>query len=102
VADSLVSCMAMIEGGSCGFVIKSCKHGIAVLNDEAFQVMAYAGRLVIGRGLGCCAKLGKGAGWGNVYSVMGSLKRSASVRSWFGRYGKTSCKFCMVRESRFR
>ena len=45
VADSLVSCRVMIDGGS--FVIKSCKHGIAVLSEETFHVMAYVSKLVV-------------------------------------------------------
>ena len=102
VADSLVSCMVMIDGGSWGFVIKFCKQGIAVLSDDAFQVMAYVGRLVRGIGPGCGAKLVIGAGLGYVYFGIGSLNRSASVRSCLGRYGKTSCRFCRVSESRFR
>jgi hypothetical protein len=52
VADNLVSCMAMIDGGAWGLVIKSCKPGIAVLREDAFQVMAYVVRLVGGVGPG--------------------------------------------------
>jgi len=40
VADSLVSCRAMSDGGLLVLVIKSCKQGIAVLREDAFQVMA--------------------------------------------------------------
>ena len=40
VADSLVSCMVIIDGGFCGFVIKSCRHGMAVFSEEAFHVIA--------------------------------------------------------------
>jgi hypothetical protein len=96
VADSLVSCRAMIDGGSWGLVIKSCKQGIAVLREDTFQVMADVAKLV--RGIGP----GVGVEWdivsivGNVYSWMGSLYRNASVRSWLGRYGNASCKFCRL------
>ena len=41
VADNLVSCMVMIDGGCWGCVIRSCRHGMAVLSEDAFQVMAY-------------------------------------------------------------
>ena len=64
VADSLVSWMAMIDGGSWGSVIRSCKPGIAVLREDAFQVMVYVGRLVGGIGPRCGAELGIGAGLG--------------------------------------
>ena len=64
VVDSLVSCIVIIEGGFWEFVIRSCRHGIAVLSEEAFHVKAYVswlvngsgpfggGRFCIGRGLG--------------------------------------------------
>jgi hypothetical protein len=96
VADSLVSCMVMIDGGS--FVIKSCKHGIAVLSEEAFHVMAYVSRLVSGIGSDVGDGVGIG-GLGCVYSFMGSLYLKASVMSCFGRYGNASCRFCMLSES---
>lgn len=73
VADSFVSCMAMMEGGSWGVAIKSCKQGIAVLSEDAFHVMAYVSRLVRGSWPGGGVELGIGAGLGNVYSWMGSL-----------------------------
>jgi len=38
----------------------------------------------------------RGVGVGNVYSWMGSSYLNASVRSWLGRYGNTSCKFCRL------
>jgi hypothetical protein len=81
VADSLVSCRAMIDGGAWGLVIKSCKQGIAVLREDAFQVMAYVSWLVRGIGPGGGEEWDIGAGVGNVYSWMGSLYLNASVRS---------------------
>jgi hypothetical protein len=90
--------MAMIDGGSEGFVIKSCKQGIAVFSEDALHVIAYVVRLVGGIDLGCGAELGIGAGLGYVYSCMGSLNRSASVRSWRGRYGNASSKCWMLSE----
>ena len=96
VADSLVSCRAMIDGGSWGLVIKSCKQGIAVLREDTFQVMAYVSRLVRGIGPGGGVEWDIVAGVGNVYSWMGSLYLNASVRSWLGRYGNASCKFCRL------
>lgn len=39
VAVSLVSCMVMIVGGFGEYVVSSCRHGIAVLSEAAFQVM---------------------------------------------------------------
>ena len=98
VADSLVSCRAMSDGGLLVLVIKSCKQGIAVLSEEAFQVIAYVGWLVRGIGPGCDAELGVGAGVGCVYACMGSLNRSALVRSWRGRYGNAFCKCCGLSE----
>ena len=50
VVNSLVSCVAIIEGGFLGFVIKSCRHGMAVLSEEAFYVIAYDFWFVIGSG----------------------------------------------------
>ena len=85
--------------GFLGFVIKSCKHGIAVLSEEAFHVMAYVSWLVSGIGSGGGDGLGIGGGLGCVYSFMGSLYLNASVRSCLGRYGNASCKFCMLSES---
>lgn len=41
VAESLVSWMVIIEGGFWGVVIKSCKHGMEVLSEEAFHVIAW-------------------------------------------------------------
>ena len=41
VAVSLVSCMVIIEGGLWGLIIRSCRHGMAVLREEAFHVIAY-------------------------------------------------------------
>jgi hypothetical protein len=102
VADNFVSWMAMIDGGSWGLAIKSCKQGIAVLSEDAFQVMAYVSRLVRGIGTDGGVELRVGVGLGNVYSGMGSLYLNASVRSRFGRYGNASCKFCMLGGSWFR
>ena len=96
VADDFVSCMAMMEGGSWGVAIKSCKQGIAVLSEDAFHVMAYVSRLVRGSWPGGGVELGIGAGLGNVYSWMGSLYLNASIRSWLGMYGNAACKFCML------
>ena len=48
VADSLVSCMVIIEGGLWRLVIESCRHGMAVLREEAFHVIAYVPWLVSG------------------------------------------------------
>jgi hypothetical protein len=51
VAESLVSWMVIIEGGLWGVVIKSCKHGMEVLSEEAFHVIACVAWLVSGSGL---------------------------------------------------
>lgn len=40
VADSLVSCIAMIDGGVWEYVISFCKHDIVVFNEEAFHIIA--------------------------------------------------------------
>lgn len=48
VADNLVSCMVIIEGGFWGVVIKSCRHGMDVLREEAFHVIACVSWLVSG------------------------------------------------------
>lgn len=40
VDDSLVYCVAMIDGGVWEYVISSCKHDIAVFNEEIFHVIA--------------------------------------------------------------
>ena len=42
VADSLVSCMVIIEGGFWGFMIRSCRHSMAMLSEDAFHVITYA------------------------------------------------------------
>ena len=52
VAESLVSWMVMIDGGCREFAIRSCRHGIAVLSEEAFHIMACDSWLVRGTGLG--------------------------------------------------
>lgn len=39
VAESLVSCIAIIDGGFWGCVTSSSRPDIAVLSEEAFQVM---------------------------------------------------------------
>ena len=41
VAESLVSCIVIIDGGFWGLVIRSCSHGMAVVSAKAFQVMIY-------------------------------------------------------------
>ena len=46
VAESLVSCIIITIGGVWKYVTRLCKHGIAVLNEEAFQVMMCASWLV--------------------------------------------------------
>jgi hypothetical protein len=99
VAESLVSWMDMIDGGSWELEIKSWRQGIAVLSEDAFQVMAYVSRLVRGIGSGGGVELGVIEGVGYVYSLIGSLYRRASVRSCRGRYGNAACKVCMVMES---
>ena len=38
MAESLVSCIAIIVGGVWRYVTISCRHGIMVLCEEAFQV----------------------------------------------------------------
>ena len=48
MADNLVSCMAIIESGLWGLVIRSCRHGMAVLREDAFHVIAYDSWLVSG------------------------------------------------------
>ena len=96
VADSLVSCRVMIDGGF--FVIKSYKHGIAVLSEETFHVMAYVSRLVSGIGSDVDGGVDMG-GLGCVYSFMGLLYLKASVISCFGRYENASYKFCILSES---
>ena len=92
VAESLVSCMAIIEGGFWGLIIKSCMQGMAVLREEAFHVMAYVSRLVSGScpvgGSKCC--VGRGVGW--VYSSKGSLYLKASSSNCLGRYGNAVLK----------
>ena len=65
MADNLVFYMVIIEGGLWGLVIRSCRHGMAVLREEAFHVIAYdswlvsEGRLVDGGKL--CVR--GGLGW---------------------------------------
>ena len=102
VANNLVFYMVMIDGGSWGFVIKSCKHGIAVLSEAAFQVMAYVSRLVCGIGPGGGKELGIGGGLEYVYLFMGLLYLNDSVMGCLGRYENASCRFCMLSESWFR
>ena len=41
VADNLVLCMVIIDGGFWGFVIRSYRHGMAVLSEEEVHVIAY-------------------------------------------------------------
>lgn len=96
VADSLVSWIVMIDGGLGEFEIKSWRQGMAVLREDAFQVVAYVSRLVGGIGPGSGVELGGGDRVGYVYSFIGSLYRNASVKSWRGRYGNASCKFWML------
>ena len=48
MAESLVSCMAIIEGGLWGLVIRYFRHDMAVLREEAFHVIAYVLWLVSG------------------------------------------------------
>lgn len=50
VADSFVYCIVIIDGGFRGFVIRSCRHGMAVLSEDAFQVRAYDSWLISGIG----------------------------------------------------
>ena len=71
VADSLVSYMVIIDRGSWGFVIRSCRQSIAVLSEEAFQVMAYISRLVSGIGPSGGDVLGIGGGIGMCIFVYG-------------------------------
>lgn len=64
VAEILVSCMVIIEGGFWVVVIKSYKHDMEVLSKEAFHVIACVAWLVseigpvggdewdVGRGVG--------------------------------------------------
>ena len=48
VADNLVSCMVIIDGGFWGFVIRYCRHGVAMFSEEAFHVTAHNSWLVSG------------------------------------------------------
>ena len=64
MADNLVSCMAIIEGGLWELVIRSCRHGMAVLREEAFHVIAYDSWLVSGGRLVDGDKLCVGGGLG--------------------------------------
>ena len=73
VAESLVSCMVMIDRGCWGFVIRSCRHSMAVLSEEAFQVVAYDSWRVSRTGLCEGDELWIGGGLGRVYSFMDSL-----------------------------
>ena len=79
VADNLVSCIVIIDGGFWGFVIRSCRHGMVVLSEEAFQVMAYDSWLVSGTGPGGGDGLWIGGGLGCVYSFMGPFYLNASI-----------------------
>jgi hypothetical protein len=58
--------MDMIDGGSWELEIKSWRQGIAVLSEDAFQVMAYVSRLVRGIGPGGGVELGVIEGVGYV------------------------------------
>ena len=50
VADNLVSCMVIIDGGFWGLVIRYCRHDMIVFSEEAFHVIAHHSWLVIGSG----------------------------------------------------
>lgn len=50
VAANFVSCIVIIDRGFRGFVIRSCRHGMAVLSEDAFHVRAYDSWLVSGIG----------------------------------------------------
>ena len=41
VAQSLVSCIVIIDGGLWGLVIKSYRHGMTVLSVKVFKIMIY-------------------------------------------------------------
>ena len=41
VAESLVSCKAIIDGGIWKYVTRFCRRSIAVLSKEASQIMMY-------------------------------------------------------------
>jgi hypothetical protein len=93
VADNLVSCMAIIEGGLWELVIRSCRQGMAVLREEAFYVIAYDSWLVSGGRLVDEGRLCVGGGLGCVYSFMGSLYLNASISNCLGKYGNASLMF---------
>ena len=93
VADSLGSCMMIIKGNFWGFVVRSCRHSMAMLSEEAFHVIAYVSWVVSGIGLfaddGFCVS--EGLGW--MYSFMDLLYFNASISSCLGRYENASLMF---------
>ena len=93
MADNLVFCMAIIKGGLLGLVIRSCRHGMAVLREEAFHVIAYDSWLVSEGRLVNGGKLCVGGGLGLVYSFIGSLYLNASISNCRGKYENASLMF---------
>lgn len=71
--------MVMIVGGLGEYVVSSCRHGIAVLNEAAFQVMMCVSWLVSVIGLGMGVWLLDIVGVGCVYSMIDYVYLSASV-----------------------
>ena len=68
-------------------------HGMAMLSDDAFQIMAYVFWLVSGVELCEGVEFLIGGRLGRVYSFMGSLIFSASVNNCLAKYGNVSYKF---------